>query len=65
MSTHKTDPEYPEYPTYYGTVVSSTQWQAWGKVAHEKGFDWYESVETGWLSPQHFEAFLNWVKDNG
>lgn len=47
-------------PTYYQTIVRSPQWQAWGKVAYEHGFDWYESVECGWLSQKHFEAFLEW-----
>ena len=51
-----------DYPTYQQTVVSSPQWQAWGKVAHEHFFDWDESVEIGALSPKHFQAFLAWVK---
>ena len=49
-------------PTYHQTVVASPQWKAWEKVAHEHGFDWHESVECGWLSPEHFQAFLAWVK---
>lgn len=55
------DPQYGN-PTYYGTVVGSKAWQEWEKVAHEHGYDWHESVETGWLSPEHFEAFLAWFK---
>jgi len=49
------------YPTYYQTVVASPQWLAWGKVAHQHGFDWDESVEIGVLSPKHFQAFLAWI----
>ena len=48
-------------PTYHQTVVASPQWQAWEKVAHEHGFDWHESVECGWMSPDLFQAFLAWV----
>ena len=54
--THKNN-----YPTYYQTVVASPQWLAWGKVAHQHGFDWDESVEIGVLSPKHFQAFLAWI----
>ena len=50
-------------PTYYDTVVGSPEWQEWENVAHMHGFDWHESVETGWLSPQHFQAFLGWVRE--
>lgn len=53
---------YENYPTYYDTIVSSPAWQAWEKVAHERGFDWHESVECGWLSQKHFAAFLKWYK---
>ena len=38
------------YPTYYQTVVASPKWLAWGKVAHQHGFDWDESVR---LKPYH------------
>lgn len=46
-------------PEFYETIIKSQQWQEWGKVAHEEGFDWHESTETGWLSDKHFQAFLN------
>ena len=52
-----------EYPTFYETVVHSDEWQAWNKVAHTYGFDWQESTEIGALSPEHFEAFLKWVRE--
>lgn len=60
--TEKTDPDFNQ-PTYYGTVVHSKPFQAWEKVASTYGFDWYESVETGWLSEKHFMAFLDWYKN--
>ena len=50
-------------PTYHQTVVASPQWKAWEKVAHEHGFDWHESVECGWLSPEHFQAFLAYQRE--
>lgn len=49
------------YPTFYQTIVSSKEWQAWEKVAYEKGFDWSESTECGWLSPKHFKEFLKFT----
>ena len=51
-------------PTYYETIVHSPQWQAWEKVAHTHGHDWHESVECEWLSPNHFRAFLDWLKED-
>ena len=50
-------------PIYHQTVVASPQWQAWEKVADEHGFDWDESVEWGWLSPEHFQAFLAFERE--
>jgi len=54
-------PNVENYPSYHHTVVNSPQWLAWGKVAHEHGFDWDESVEIGALSSKHFHAFLSWA----
>lgn len=62
MSINKTDPEFPDYPTFYGSIVDSKEWKEWSMVAHEYGYDWVESTETGWLSPGHWLAFLNWVR---
>jgi hypothetical protein len=59
----KKDEEY-DYPTFYGTIVDSKEWQAWGKVAHEQGYDWHESTETGWLSSGHWLAFLNFCRQH-
>jgi hypothetical protein len=61
--TDKTDPDFNQ-PTYYGTLVANPAFQAWEKVAHEHGYDWHESVETGWMSPKHLQAFLDWYKNN-
>lgn len=52
-----------DIPTYYDTIVASPEWQEWQSVAHRHGFDWHESVETGWLSPDHFAAFINWIRN--
>jgi len=54
-------------PTYYQTVVSSPQFQQWVKYNESLEvplFDTPESIETGWFSQRHFEAFLNWYKNN-
>ena len=50
--------------SFYRAVVTSDKWREWEEVAQEKGFDWSESVECGWLSDEHFSAFLNWIKIN-
>lgn len=60
--TSKTDPDFPNYTTFYGTVIQSKEWYEWEKVAHTFGYDWHESTETGWLSPGHFQAFLEFVR---
>jgi len=49
-----------QHHSYYHTVGNNKHFVEWGKVAHEHGYDWHESVETGWLSPEHFQAFLDW-----
>ena len=49
-------------PTFYRTVVTSPQWIAWRDHAHEYNFDWAESTECAWLSPEHFQAFISFVK---
>jgi len=50
-------------PTYYETIITNPHWREWEHVAHEHGYDWHESVECGWLSPGHFQAFLDWYKN--
>ncbi len=51
-------------PTFYATIASSPEWQAWEKAALGHGFDWHESTECGWLSPEHFAAFMSWVRNS-
>ena len=53
-----------KHPTFYKTVVHSKEFQAWVKYNESLDiplFDTPESIECGWLSPEHFEAFLNFV----
>lgn len=60
--TEEVDLEYNK-PTFYGTVVNSPEWQAWIKENEQQPqFDVHESMETGWLSPGHFQAFLEFVR---
>jgi hypothetical protein len=62
-TTHRKDDTYG-HPTFYGTVVSSKEWQAWVKENEQNPkWDVHESMETGWLSPGHFSAFLNFTKN--
>lgn len=59
-----TDKEISENPSYYSTIVSSQIWQEWIKYCEENPkWDIHESVECGWLSMGHWEAFINWVKN--
>jgi hypothetical protein len=49
---------------YYDTVTSSPQFQAWVRYNESLDiplFDTPESIETGWLSQNHFQAFLDFV----
>ena len=45
------------------TIVQSPQWIAWDKISHLRGWDSSESSETGWLSKEHLQAFLKFVKN--
>lgn len=50
-------------PTYYRTIVQSEIWKEWTKHQEEvMEFDIHESIECGWMSERHWEAFINWVK---
>jgi len=54
-------------PSYYQTVVSSPQFQAWVKYNESLDrplFDTPESIECDWLSQNHLTAFLDWHKNN-
>lgn len=48
--------------TFYDTIIASKEWQDWEKVAEERGFDYAESKECGWLSPEHWRAFVDFIK---
>ena len=52
-----------ENPTYYETIVNSPIWQEWTKHQEEvMEWDVNESIETGWLSDGHWQAFISWIK---
>lgn len=46
------------HPSFWKTIVESDEWKRWEEVANEKGFDYDESRECGYLSPEHWQAFL-------
>lgn len=48
--------------TFYDAIVNSEEWLLWNDYACDKGFDWSESTETGWLSPKHLKAFYKFIK---
>lgn len=51
------------HPSFYRTIVDSPEWEAWVKLNEAYPmFDVHECMECGWLSPQHFAAFLSFVK---
>lgn len=50
-------------PTYYKTIVNSDIWKEWAKYAEDNLLlDMPESIECGWLSPEHWDAFIKWVR---
>ena len=51
-------------PTYYETIVNSDIFKEWTRHQEEAlEFDIWESIETGWLSPEHWQAFIKWVEE--
>ena len=54
-------------PTFYQTVVHSKEWKAWTEYLHQEAlqdrlhFDIDESVECGWLSDRHWNAFMEFT----
>ena len=49
-------------PTFYETIVHSPVWKAWVERQEEAmEYDVHESMECGWLSPEHWQAFIMWV----
>jgi len=51
-----------EGDSFYRAVVDSPQWKQWKKVSHEYGFNADECQELGKISPEHFEAFIEYSK---
>jgi len=55
-------------PTFYDTVINSKEWKAWAEHLHQEAlqerlhFDIAESVECGWLSENHWNAFIEFTK---
>jgi len=70
-------PAKPKHPTFYDTVTSSPQWKAWeaeqtrrqewwSKNPETRGvgpllYDMAEVMECGWISAEHFQAFLDFT----
>ena len=52
-----------EPPTYYETIVNSKIWNEW-REHQEKTleFDIVESIECGYLSDKHWQAFIRWIE---
>ena len=53
----------PTPPSYYETIVNSKIWNEW-REHQEKTleFDIVESIECGYLSDKHWEAFIRWIE---
>ena len=54
----------PDHPSFYDTIVASAEWDAW--VGYQESldapaFDISETIECGWLSPEHWQAFLKFA----
>ncbi len=51
------------HPSFWKTIVESEEWSQWEKEnAKSPRFDVDESRECGWMSPDHFKAFLEFVR---
>lgn len=46
------------HESFWKTVTTSPQWNLWEKEAGRQGFDYIECTGCGWISPEHFAAFL-------
>lgn len=51
------------HPSFWKTVVESKEWSEWEKIANKEGFDCDESREIGAFSPEHFSAFLDFIRN--
>lgn len=50
------------HPSFWKTIVESSEWEKWEKVANEKGFDYDESREINAFSPKHCKAFFDFIR---
>jgi len=50
------------HPFIHKTMLHSKEWKDWEKVAYKKGFDWAETSELGWMSPEHWSAFVKFIR---
>ena len=51
--------------SFHHTIVESDEWKSWMAYHQSLGkplFDFAETVECGWISPQHWKAFVNFIK---
>jgi len=56
-------PEQP-YQKIAIALLRSPEWQAWYQYARENNlFDVDETAECGWMSDNHFRAFIEFIKD--
>lgn len=49
------------HSSFWKSVVESKQWRAWREPACKRGWDWDECSECGWISAEHFQAFLKFT----
>jgi len=59
--------------TFYNTITNSPEWKAWKKEQQKrlkliskykeagKIYDMTETEENGWISPEHWESFLDFT----
>jgi hypothetical protein len=54
-----------EYPSFFTTIINSPQWKEWVNYNEQiPKFDVYESMECGWLSEKHFQAFMSFYTNS-
>jgi len=55
-------------PTFYDTIIHSKHWKKWEEEQErrqnpegnwEGTFDYVETRETGFISPEHFDSFMD------
>ena len=56
--------EHGTHNSFWKTVISSPQWREWAKKQREEcRWDTVEAEDCGWLSDEHFQAFLEFVRN--